>query len=212
MRWNWQHPNWPNFRYQQALLAEREATFLRQSGIVVGTVRHVPDEERLSLAIELISTEALKTSEIEGEMLDRASVQSSLRRQFGLQDDNRRTSPREFLLQTHIWLECMPIYSNTQKTFRHHDPVEIRQHGGKRFGLFRRGDGQLAQDLSGLDRGLHGAFTPRQTLAILGDPLDEGVAGVAKLIRCHDRSFSVRAPDDSAETGILCRLQQRQAS
>jgi Fic family protein len=95
MRWNWQHPDWPNFRYRQASLLEREATFLRQGGIVVGTIRHVPDEERLSLIIELISTEALKTSEIEGEMLDRTSVQSSLRRQFGLQDDARRTSPAE---------------------------------------------------------------------------------------------------------------------
>jgi Fic family protein len=74
MRWNWQDPNWPNFRFRPAPLAEREGLFLRQSGVVVGTVRHVPDEERLPLIIELISTEALKTSEIEGEILDRESV------------------------------------------------------------------------------------------------------------------------------------------
>ncbi len=95
MRWNWQHPDWPNFRFRQTLLAKREALFLRQSGIVVGTVRHVRDDERLSLIIELISTEALKTSEIEGEILDRDSVQSSLRRQFGLQGDGRRVAPAE---------------------------------------------------------------------------------------------------------------------
>ncbi|MCX7058179.1 MAG: Fic family protein [Proteobacteria bacterium] len=95
MLWNWQHPDWPNFRFRQTLLADREALFLRQSGIVIGTVRHVPDDERLSLVIELISTEALKTSEIEGEILDRDSVQSSLRRQFGLQDDGRRGAPAE---------------------------------------------------------------------------------------------------------------------
>lgn len=95
MRWNWQHPDWPTFRFRPALLAEREALFLRQSGVVVGTVRHVPDEERLSLIIDLISTEALKTSEIEGELLDRESVQSSLRRQFGLQADWRRVAPAE---------------------------------------------------------------------------------------------------------------------
>ncbi|MSO51989.1 MAG: DUF4172 domain-containing protein [Acidobacteria bacterium] len=63
MRWNWQDPNWPIFRFRQVLLADREGQFLRQSGVVVGTVRQVPDEERLSLLIELISTEALKTSE-----------------------------------------------------------------------------------------------------------------------------------------------------
>jgi Fic family protein len=95
MRWNWQNTEWPKFRFDPARLAEREAQFLRQSGVVVGTVRHVPDGERLSLVIELISTEALKTSEIEGEMLDRDSVQSSLRRQFGLQTDSRKSAPAE---------------------------------------------------------------------------------------------------------------------
>ncbi len=95
MPWNWQNPDWPEFRFRPALLAEREAAFLRQSGVVVGTVRHFADDERLPLVIELISTEALKTSEIEGELLDRDSVQSSLRRQFGLQADARRVRPAE---------------------------------------------------------------------------------------------------------------------
>ena len=95
MRWNWQDPDWPNFRFRPTILAEREGLFLRQSGIVVGTVRHVPDEERLPLVIDIISTEALKTSEIEGEILDRESVQSSLRRQFGLTSDRPRAAPAE---------------------------------------------------------------------------------------------------------------------
>jgi Fic family protein len=95
MLWNWRHPDWPNFRFRPSLLSDREALFLRQSGMIIGTVRHVPDDERLSLVIELISTEALKTSEIEGDILDRDSVQSSLRRQFGLQDDGRGGAPAE---------------------------------------------------------------------------------------------------------------------
>ncbi len=95
MNWNWQHPDWPRFRYSTGRLAERETLFLRQSGVVVGTVRHLPDTERLPLVIELMSTEALKTSEIEGDLLDRDSVQSSLRRQFGLQTDGRRVAPAE---------------------------------------------------------------------------------------------------------------------
>ncbi len=95
MRWNWQLPQWPHFRFQPAGLAAREAGFLQGSGVIVGTVRHLPDDEHLQLVIELISTEALKTSEIEGELLDRDSVQSSLRRQFGLQVDARRVAPAE---------------------------------------------------------------------------------------------------------------------
>ena len=95
MNWNWQHPDWPRFRYSTGRLAERESLFLRQSGVVVGTVRHLPDTERLPLVIELMSTEALKTSEIEGDLLDRDSVQSSFRGQFGLQTDGRRVEPAE---------------------------------------------------------------------------------------------------------------------
>lgn len=95
MTWNWQNPDWPNFRFRQELLAAQEALFLRQSGVVVGTVKYLGNDERLQLVIELISTEALKTSEIEGEILNRDSVQSSLRRQFGLQADARQVEPAE---------------------------------------------------------------------------------------------------------------------
>jgi hypothetical protein len=39
--------------------------------------------------------EAVTTSEIEGEILDRASVQSSIQRQLGLAADGRRVAPKE---------------------------------------------------------------------------------------------------------------------
>ena len=95
MTWNWQLPDWPRFRFRPEALAGREALFLRNVGVVIGTTRHMADEERAALVIDLLSTEALKTSEIEGEVLDRDSVQSSLRRQFGLQADARRVAPAE---------------------------------------------------------------------------------------------------------------------
>lgn len=61
----------------------------------VGTVKHLTSEDRDQLLVEAMSTEALTTSEIEGEILDRASVQSSIRRQLGLATDNRRVAPAE---------------------------------------------------------------------------------------------------------------------
>ena len=60
-----------------------------------GTIKHLGDEDREQLTIEAISTEALTTSEIEGEILDRPSVQSSIRRQLGLATDHRRVKPAE---------------------------------------------------------------------------------------------------------------------
>jgi Fic family protein len=76
-------------------LAEAEQCFLLGGGVFVGAVKHLESDERDRLTIEAISTEALTTSEIEGEILDRASVQSSLRRQFGLTTDNRRVRAAE---------------------------------------------------------------------------------------------------------------------
>ncbi len=64
-------------------------------GVLVGTVKHLGPDERDQLTIEAMSTEAVTTSEIEGETLDRASVQSSIRKQLGLSTDNRRVGPAE---------------------------------------------------------------------------------------------------------------------
>ena len=95
MTWNWQQPDWPDFRWDHAALAAFESRFLQQSGVLIGSVRHLGDGERAAVTIDIMTGEALKTSEIEGEILNRDSVQSSLRRQFGLETDHRRVPPAE---------------------------------------------------------------------------------------------------------------------
>ena len=95
MEWNWQQPDWPDFSWNALRLAKAEEHFLRGSGVLVGAIKHLGAGDREQLTIEAISTEAVTTSEIEGEMLDRASVQSSIRRQLGLATDKRRVGPAE---------------------------------------------------------------------------------------------------------------------
>lgn len=84
MGWNWQQPEWPEFIYDAAVLAPLERRFLLHSGEFIGAFKHIGASDRDTLKIELIGDEALKTSAIEGEILDRESLQSSLRQQFGL--------------------------------------------------------------------------------------------------------------------------------
>ena len=93
--WNWTHADWPNFRYDSDALAPLERRFLLSSGEIFGAVRHVNQEEQERIRIELLCEEALRTSAIEGELLDRASVQSSLRRHFGLSAEGTPSKPRE---------------------------------------------------------------------------------------------------------------------
>lgn len=95
MAWNWQKLDWPSFQWDRTRVEAAERQFLVSGGVFVGTVRHLGKEERDQLNIEAMSTEAVTTSEIEGEILDRASVQSSLRKQLGLATDERRVRPAE---------------------------------------------------------------------------------------------------------------------
>lgn len=95
MTWNWQLPDWPDFTWDKVRLALAEQQFLVGGGVLLGTVKHLGEEERNQLTVEAMSTEAVTTSEIEGEILDRASVQSSIQRQLGLAADDRRVAPKE---------------------------------------------------------------------------------------------------------------------
>jgi Fic family protein len=95
MAWNWEHPDWPDFQWDSAALAEMEARFLHSSGMQIGSLKHFDDETQLSIMVDTLTGEALKTSEIEGEILNRDSVQSSILNGFGLPTDGRRVAPAE---------------------------------------------------------------------------------------------------------------------
>lgn len=95
MVWNWQRPEWPNFSWNPDLLRKAEEQFLIGGGTFAGTFKHLGADDKDQIIIETLSTEAMTTSEIEGEILDRASVQSSIRRQLGLGTDQRRMRAAE---------------------------------------------------------------------------------------------------------------------
>ena len=94
-RWNWQKDDWPDFRFDPGRLAALEERFLQCSGMYSGSLKHLEKDGKDVLVVELLTEEAVKTSAIEGEILNRESVQSSMRRQFGLATDHRRVPPAE---------------------------------------------------------------------------------------------------------------------
>jgi Fic family protein len=95
MRWNWQQPDWPNFAYDAKRLRSREDQFLKGAGILVGAMSHLHANDRQNLSIELLAQEAVDSSAIEGEILDRASVQSSVAKHLGIAADHRRANAAE---------------------------------------------------------------------------------------------------------------------
>jgi Fic family protein len=95
MMWNWQQPDWPDFRWEEKIFAEAEASFLRGAGVLVGSAKHLDEDTLQQLVVDAMSVEAMTTSEIEGEMLNLASIQSSIQRQLGLFSERRKVQPAE---------------------------------------------------------------------------------------------------------------------
>ena len=95
MHWNWQQTDWPEFTCEAGQLRNAEQQFLKGAGVVVGAMHHLDGEQKQGLTIDLISQEAVDSSAIEGEVLDRASVQSSLAKHIGLAADQRKANAAE---------------------------------------------------------------------------------------------------------------------
>jgi len=96
MKWVWQLSQWPEYEYESELLHLHEQQFLHQAGILKGSLKHLHTDENQSIQIEILSQEAIHTSKIEGEILQRDSVQSSIRKHFGLHTADKNFEPKAF--------------------------------------------------------------------------------------------------------------------
>jgi Fic family protein len=80
----WERPDWPQFRWNSgALLAAVEAERYKQ-GVLLGKMERFGYDLRQEAQLEATTEDVVKSSEIEGEHLDRASVRSSVARRLGM--------------------------------------------------------------------------------------------------------------------------------
>lgn len=84
MRYNWQQKDWPEFRYDISEVEDVLFAFAEKTGHVSGMLKGLPESTQTETIIDLMVTEAVKTSEIEGEYISREDVMSSIRNQLGL--------------------------------------------------------------------------------------------------------------------------------
>lgn len=84
MKYNWQQKNWPNFAYDLSGLEESLADFEARTDQISRMFRTLPEKTRHETILDMMVTEAVKTSEIEGEFISREDVMSSIRNQLGL--------------------------------------------------------------------------------------------------------------------------------
>ena len=79
-----ERPDWPHFRLDQERLAGRLAAVRHLQGRLLGRMEGLGFSLRAEAALQNLTEEILKSSEIEGEKLDRDQVRSSIARRLGV--------------------------------------------------------------------------------------------------------------------------------
>lgn len=95
MPWNWELPNWPKFNCNFERIAQQEREFLLGVGSASAYLKNISEQESSRFIVEILSLEGLESSKIEGETLDRESLQSSIRQHFGLNTTLKQQRAKE---------------------------------------------------------------------------------------------------------------------
>jgi len=81
-KWIWKHDEYPSFSYKRSSLNSLLLEVTRNTGKLEGSISGLTDININSFSIEASINEILKSSEIEGEILSRDSVRSSVRKKL----------------------------------------------------------------------------------------------------------------------------------
>lgn len=103
--YNWQQSTWPDFVYEVQEIQQVILTFAQETGEVSGVIQGLSDDLKSETLLQLVLSEAIKTSEIEGEYISREDVISSIRNNLGMNDtltdvkDQRAAGVSQLLLE-----------------------------------------------------------------------------------------------------------------
>lgn len=92
--YTWQQDAWPGFRYQEQELEGDLFSFAERIGRVSGTYQALPEQAQQEALVQLMSAEAIKSSEIEGISLNHDDVYSSIQKNLGFAVDAARIGDR----------------------------------------------------------------------------------------------------------------------
>jgi len=107
----WQQPKWADFYWDNSALFEIHGTCRYEQGLLRAQVETLGLEERLAAQAEVLVEEAMKTSEIEGESLDRQQVCSSVALRLGLPTAGLRQPERNVEGLVQILLDATQNFS-----------------------------------------------------------------------------------------------------
>lgn len=90
MLYNWQQEDWRQFRFNEADFTQMALDFMANAGQSFGFQSGLSSDQQRESLITILVKEAIKTSAIEGEMISREDLISSIRHNLGHETPSRR--------------------------------------------------------------------------------------------------------------------------
>ena len=84
MTYNWQFPNWAEFTYNDSVIDSLTTIFALETGEIKGVIQSISSSVQEDTILQLMISEAIKSSEIEGEFFSRQDIMSSIKRHLGV--------------------------------------------------------------------------------------------------------------------------------
>lgn len=84
INYNWQLPDWPKWHWEQTCILEKLTQVRYQQGRLLGKMSQLDFPLQQTAILATLTEDVLKTSEIEGERLNKEQVRSSIARRLGL--------------------------------------------------------------------------------------------------------------------------------
>lgn len=103
--------DWPKFRWSDERLAARLAEVRHRQGRLIGRMEALGFELRAEASLQSLTEEVVKSSEIEGEQLDRDQVRSSLARRLGMDISGSIPADRDVEGIVEMMLDATQSYS-----------------------------------------------------------------------------------------------------
>ena len=83
MLYNWQQSDWRNFQYDEKIFTQITWDFMEMAGQSLGYLNGLSGNDQAESLVTLLVKEAIKTSAIEGELISRVDIISSIRKNLG---------------------------------------------------------------------------------------------------------------------------------
>ncbi len=117
---------WPDFRWDEALIAFQLAHVRHRQGRLIGRMEALGFDLRREAVLATLTEDVLKSSEIEGETLNKAQVRSSIARRLGMDIGTLTPADRQTEGVVEMMLDATQRYAeplNTERLFAWHSAL-----------------------------------------------------------------------------------------